>query len=300
MEFRGKYWFLSNMYPCAVTISCPDGKIRTFKCAESAYQACKCNLDIDKFVNLDGFAAKKLGHQLKMNPAWFQMRVGYMSGIVSAKFMRNPDLAEQLCALEGHIQEDNTWGDTFWGVCNGVGENRLGKCLMSTRALLRHTLKPRFYTGVGSRETPAEILQLMTSIALKLDRDGWTLRTGDADGADAAFRDGAYYKEVYSANDMYNVSKEVYAKARTDFLELHPKPAACKTQFIQHLHMRNGLELLGETYDKPSKFVLCWTPNARVIGGTGQTIRLANKYKITVCNLADPEQYAQITKWLAK
>jgi len=25
------------------------------------------------------------------------------------------------------IQEGNYWGDTFWGVCKGKGENNLGK-----------------------------------------------------------------------------------------------------------------------------------------------------------------------------
>jgi hypothetical protein len=33
--------------------------------------------------------------------------------------------------------EGNTWGDTFWGVCNGVGENNLGKTLMNVREILR-------------------------------------------------------------------------------------------------------------------------------------------------------------------
>lgn len=30
--------------------------------------------------------------------------------------------------------EGNTWGDRIWGVCDGVGENRLGKILMRVRA----------------------------------------------------------------------------------------------------------------------------------------------------------------------
>jgi predicted NAD-dependent protein-ADP-ribosyltransferase YbiA (DUF1768 family) len=33
---------------------------------------------------------------------------------------------EELC-------EFNTWGDTFYGVCNGVGKNILGKLLMEIR-----------------------------------------------------------------------------------------------------------------------------------------------------------------------
>jgi len=32
-----------------------------------------------------------------------------------------------------YIQEGNTWGDRFWGVCNGIGENHLGYILMKVR-----------------------------------------------------------------------------------------------------------------------------------------------------------------------
>lgn len=32
--------------------------------------------------------------------------------------------------------EGNTWNDTFWGVCNGEGENNLGKLLMKVRTNL--------------------------------------------------------------------------------------------------------------------------------------------------------------------
>lgn len=48
------------------------------------------------------------------------------------------------------------------------------------------------YAGIGSRETPASVLDLMSRIARKLGARGWTLRTGGAEGADLAFYAGAY------------------------------------------------------------------------------------------------------------
>ena len=36
-----------------------------------------------------------------------------------------------------YLEEGNTWNDTFWGVCNGVGENNLGRILMEVREELR-------------------------------------------------------------------------------------------------------------------------------------------------------------------
>lgn len=49
----------------------------------------------------------------------------------------------------------------------------------------------KYYAGIGSRNTPADILDLMTHLARRLDSRGYTLRSGGADGADAAFERGA-------------------------------------------------------------------------------------------------------------
>lgn len=34
---------------------------------------------------------------------------------------------------DAELIEGNTWNDTFWGVCNGEGENNLGRLLMKVR-----------------------------------------------------------------------------------------------------------------------------------------------------------------------
>ena len=63
--------------------------------------------------------------------------VNDLEEIVEEKFRQNPKLAEMLLATEDAILiEGNTWGDKFWGVCNGVGENNLGKVLMYVRDCL--------------------------------------------------------------------------------------------------------------------------------------------------------------------
>jgi predicted NAD-dependent protein-ADP-ribosyltransferase YbiA (DUF1768 family) len=38
---------------------------------------------------------------------------------------------------ERQLIEGNTWGDTYWGVCDGEGENNLGKLIMQVRKELR-------------------------------------------------------------------------------------------------------------------------------------------------------------------
>lgn len=36
------------------------------------------------------------------------------------------------------LVEGNYWGDTFWGVCRGRGENHLGKLLMKVRTYYKN------------------------------------------------------------------------------------------------------------------------------------------------------------------
>ena len=129
MQFRGDYWFLSNFYPCKVTFGGLE-----FGCVESAFQAMKCanKADREKFVKLTGAEAKKLGRKIKMRSDWNKVKDDVMFALVNEKF-QDPKLMTMLKAVKEPIVENNTWNDTYWGVCNGKGENRLGKILMTVR-----------------------------------------------------------------------------------------------------------------------------------------------------------------------
>lgn len=68
-----------------------------------------------------------------MRPNWDEMKIGFMASILAAKFS-DPELRLMLLQTWGcELVEGNTWGDTFWGVCNGKGKNNLGKILMELR-----------------------------------------------------------------------------------------------------------------------------------------------------------------------
>lgn len=139
MRFRGQYYFLSNMYPCTITIQLDwDTTARTYPCAECAFQAAKNPKEAEMFTEMNGFEAKKAGRRVRIVPSlqsWERRKVGIMKSIIHAKFSQHPEQARQLTDIQGVIQEDNTWNDTFWGVCNGRGENHLGKILMDERDL---------------------------------------------------------------------------------------------------------------------------------------------------------------------
>ena len=138
-EFRGKYRFLSNFFPCPVEY---EGIV--YPTAENAFQAAK-TLDPDlraAFAICSPQVAKKKGQELEIRPLWNEMRVEIMTDILRYKFSNNELMRELLLATGDEILiEGNTWGDRFWGmaIVNGryTGENWLGKSLMRVRRELR-------------------------------------------------------------------------------------------------------------------------------------------------------------------
>ncbi len=154
------------------------------------------------------------------------------------------------------------------------------------------------YTGVGSRDTPPSMLQLMTRIAARLALDGYTLRSGGAVGADQAFEQGATLKAIFFAHDATPAAMNVAAA-------LHPAWNRC-SPFARRLHGRNAFQVLGAALDSPSDFLICWTAdgcihhNARTIntGGTGTAISIASTNGVPVHNLSLPAHANSWLKWL--
>lgn len=143
------------------------------------------------------------------------------------------------------------------------------------------------YAGIGSRETPPKMLDWMTQMARWLNETGHILRSGGAKGADRAFERGAGTKcEIFRAADATPEAFDLAAK-------YHPAWERCDA-YAQALHARNGMILLGVQLNDPVDFVVCWTPGARVVGGTGQALRLAEAYGIKVYNAADQAQILEL------
>lgn len=138
-SLRGKYGFLSNFYDAPIEY---NGVV--YKSSECAYQAEKCADEGEKakFAEYDAKEAKKMSHRIKMRPDWPEVKLGIMREILYAKFTQHPNLAQKLLETgDLYIEEGNKWKDTYWGVCDGVGENNLGKLLMEIRANLREKEK---------------------------------------------------------------------------------------------------------------------------------------------------------------
>lgn len=133
-SFQGPTRWLSNFHSIEVTF---DGDV--YPSTEAAYQAAKIALRANRkpFQSMTAKEAKEAGGRLTPRKEWQLMNLAIMKNLNVQKF-QDPVLKAKLLATGNEeIIEGNTWGDTFWGVCNGVGENRLGKILMEIRDEIR-------------------------------------------------------------------------------------------------------------------------------------------------------------------
>ena len=132
--FTGMYFFLSNFYEAPVVYQ----HIR-YSNNEAAFQAQKTT-DPElrlKFASWSPSIAKRQGRRVSLRSDWEVVKDDIMYQICRCKFEQNHDLCERLVQTrDEELVEGNTWGDTYWGVCNGVGANHLGKILMRIRSEL--------------------------------------------------------------------------------------------------------------------------------------------------------------------
>jgi len=130
-----EYKFLSNFEECPVYF---DGLM--FGSTEAAYQSAKIT---DPVIKLQ-FAESKPRNAMIMGRSfenstvfrkdWYEIRYDVMASVVFDKFYRNIELRSKLLETGSkYIEESNHWADHFYGVCDGTGENNMGKILMKVR-----------------------------------------------------------------------------------------------------------------------------------------------------------------------
>ena len=139
-RFDGPWGWLSNFHPVNVTIrSEATGNYYRFLSVESAYQAMKTDDEQRwvEFAHLTPGQAKRHGRALALRPNWDSIKLSVMQRLLALKF-RHPELRRLLLATgDAELIEGNNWGDRYWGVSGGSGENHLGRLLMDLRAELR-------------------------------------------------------------------------------------------------------------------------------------------------------------------
>ena len=137
-KFEGDYRFLSNFHPCEIIL---DGD--KYASVEHAYQAAK-TIDFEERARLQSWnllnatEAKRAGRKVTLRSDWGEVKNAIMLDLLRQKF--SDDLLETMLldTQNEDLAEGNWWGDTYWGMCNGKGENHLGKLLMKVREELKN------------------------------------------------------------------------------------------------------------------------------------------------------------------
>jgi ribA/ribD-fused uncharacterized protein len=111
-----------------------------FRSVEHAYQAARTPVLAERLkiqhVAAPGIA-KRMGRRVTPRLDWAEVKVGIMRDLLHQKFTQVTLHNLLLSTGDAELVEGNTWDDTFWGVCNGVGQNHLGKLIMEIRAEAR-------------------------------------------------------------------------------------------------------------------------------------------------------------------
>ncbi len=255
----------------------------------------------DRLRNLVGYAAKQHGKSLPVVTQYteddFREKI---RKAIRAKALRRPDMIQLL--------RSTTLPLTHYYVFGGKVVDAGYKWILDIWEDIRkeeQLTQVKYYTGVGSRQTPNDVLILMYRIGKAMAEKGWILRSGNAIGADQAFAKGAneinpMQVELYLPWDTYNRGAQVTGNgirtmATKEAILIAPK-------YVPHwarlkdshklLHARNLHQVLGPELIDPDKFsksLLCWTPKGEITGGTATAIRCAMANNILVINLFFPK-----------
>ncbi len=133
-EFQGEYRWLSNFWI--------HDTVKGLS-VEHHYQAAKTTNYQDWLLIMSAETpalAKKYGKPIEhggyitVREDWNNIKLILMEQFTREKYSINHELQQKLLDTRGSlIIEGNRWNDNFWGVCNGVGENNLGKIIMKVR-----------------------------------------------------------------------------------------------------------------------------------------------------------------------
>ena len=137
--FFEHFRFLSNFMSVDVTL---DGL--AYMSTEHAYQAAKTLVPEEREkirAAKSAGTAKKFGKSVTKRDDWDEVKESIMLDLLRQKFAQDPYRQLLLATGEALLEETNFWGDTYWGVCKDIGQNRLGVLLMQVRNELRSCFK---------------------------------------------------------------------------------------------------------------------------------------------------------------
>ena len=169
-----------------------------------------------------------------------------------------------------------------------------------------------FYTGVGSRKQNDKQAADIWHIGEQLAELGYTVRSGNAEGADKLFQESAGGKaQVFLPYEGFNkpyigrtylVPEEPKEWALDFLIDSGIYPTIRKqSQSVQNFHARNVFQVFGLPNEKHSDFCVYSAPESgygEVRGGTRTAVETARLLDIPTFNLRIPEERIELVEFL--
>lgn len=181
------------------------------------------------------------------------------------------------------------------------------------------------FAGVGARLAHPKITKVQATFGFVMCLKGIINKSGRAYGSDYAFETGTrlgwrFLSSIYGWPDLpTSACQQIMlpwngfngAQHKPDmgyFCELtdecfdiakafHPNWESLSLG-EKKLMARNVQEVLGRTLRDPVRFLIAYTDNGQVVGGTGLALKIAQHYGINIHNLGDESVLDRIVLWL--
>jgi hypothetical protein len=160
----------------------------------------------------------------------------------------------------------------------------------------------------GSRDCPADVLEIVEKIAGFFAKKGWTLRTGGAIGCDEAGRIGFVNAGKENNIELY-LPWQGYNNHYNGILHT-PENWKLASEYVGHwdtlklnhkiFHARNIAMFMGPDNKSPSDLAVCWTPEGEKVGGSATGIAVCEKNNIKLFNLGDKKSLTKLRKYCKK
>lgn len=159
-RFVGEYFYLNNFYSSGFHY-----KDMYYPTVEHFFQSRKTT---DSIVSeairtaATPYQAAYLGRNCQLKPNWEHIKIRIMRMALVLKFQQHQYLKGFLLSTgKQELIHGNKHNDTFWGVCNGYGQNKLGILLMELREKFQNEI-----------DNPKQTQLTLKKFALRLRRHG--------------------------------------------------------------------------------------------------------------------------------
>lgn len=140
------------------------------------------------------------------------------------------------------------------------------------------------------------MLNMMTIIGEYMSSNfGATLVSGHAQGADQAFERGCDVvrgkKEIWMPELGFEggTSKLLPSKEAFKVAEIYVGHWKNCGKFARNCHARNAHQVLGADLRSPVNFIVAWTPDGKLEGGTATALKIGKAFDIPILNMGEYE-----------